>query len=183
MGYHTIKTALQRVDDMKKEDKWPTYFPIATLGGFGGDVQKFIKDAAGMQALNYREDSFRGKKITLLGGINGLEYDLTNFGEPSAGLLPVHRQDGYSFFEDSCVCKDGKMFFHHGNVYDARIPEAPPVRSDVLDPAQKYKAMMESKEDQNDVLLDEITTRFRKSNRLVGWAGGGDCVLGADGCD
>jgi hypothetical protein len=23
MGYHTIKTALQRVDDMKKEDKWP----------------------------------------------------------------------------------------------------------------------------------------------------------------
>jgi hypothetical protein len=45
------------------------------------------------------------------------------------------------------------------------------VRSDVLDPAQKYKAMIESKEDQNDVLLDEITTRFRKSNRLVGWAG------------
>lgn len=27
------------------------------------------------------------------------------------------------------------------------------------------------KEDHNEVLLDEITTRFRKSNRLMGWAG------------
>lgn len=132
MGYHTIKTALQRVDDMTPHEK--------------------------MMA-----------KIHIDPSLNKIMY-------------PVKHDRGVAHFEDGQTVLEGGIITYADRVYDARVPEPPPVRKDIAqlveEAGEKTEAMKEPEEDESTLLLEEIIERHRRGDKLVAWVGSLIALLG-----